>query len=143
MVTRTVTWGDALLVVAVKSPGGLNQTVQRIRKAVGPNIGTRNSFAKLYRVDNPAELAPVDLWRAWLLLTAVEERPEDWGISPEIVPPAIDGERLRERLIAAARRTQAWPSDYIASISDIRTAHTVRTRPSTPNGSTRPRGRVA
>ena len=86
MVTRTVTWGDALLVVAVKAPGGLNQTVERIRKAVGANAGTRNSFAKLYRVDNPAELTPVDLWRAWLLLTAVGESPDDWGIAGDFIP---------------------------------------------------------
>lgn len=85
-ITRTVSWGDALFVKAGRHTGGLNQAVERIRRAIGTQIGVRNSFAKLYDVANPAMLGERDIWRAWLLLTALEEDPSDWGVYDDAVP---------------------------------------------------------
>lgn len=114
MSTRTVTWGDALLVRTVKYPGGLNQAVNRIRGALGPQIGVRNSFAKLYEINDPADLNDRDLWRAWLLLAAIQENPEEWGIDGSVIP-GIHQDRVDtlNRLLAGKPKT----SDYKSPVS--------------------------
>lgn len=96
-ILRTVTWGEALVVAAYRSPDGLKGAVERILSEVGP-VSTRNTFAKLYLVENPKVLSPAELWRAWLLLTALGESPPEWGIPDHILPPSIDAERLRKML---------------------------------------------
>jgi hypothetical protein len=69
-VSRVVTWGEGLVVEMFKVPGGLKAAVDHITAVMGKTVGTRNTFAKLLRVDDPNSLADVDKWRAWLLLTA-------------------------------------------------------------------------
>jgi len=85
MATRTVTWGEGLVVEAFKH-GGLRAAVDRIAATLGSTIGTRNTFAKLQRVEDPSELNERDMWRAWLLLAALGQDPTEWGITIEAVP---------------------------------------------------------
>jgi len=110
---RVVTWGHALLATVVTTPGGLNKAVDRIRGCVGPQIGTRNSFSKLYRVTDPTKISLTDQWRAWLLLTAVGETPAEWDIS-ETVVPAIHRDRTGtlERLLYTPRDLNPEPTGY-------------------------------
>lgn len=93
--TRQVTWGEAIVVAGFRCPGGIKGAVERIRLAVGDHIGTRNTFAKLTHVDDPAELAERDVFRAWLLLAALGEEPNGWGLADDVVPPVADAAVLR------------------------------------------------
>jgi hypothetical protein len=98
MITREVTWGDALVVELFKTPGGLKAVVDAIVEEVGRTIGTRNTFAKLLRVDDPYKLGDRDLYRAWLLLAALGQDPSEWGINENVVPRSIDLDTTRARL---------------------------------------------
>lgn len=106
---REVTWGEGIVVAAFHSAGGLKVAVDHIHTVVGPYIGTRNTFAKLLRVEDPSVLAERDLFRAWLLLTALGEDAESWGISDGVVPNGHDPARLREEL-RACRDSNPKPS---------------------------------
>ena len=108
------------MVAAVKSPGGLNQAVARIRSTVGPHVGVRNSFSKLYRAEGPDELLPVDQWRAWLLLTAVGEDPAEWGITSEDMPELYMSKpgELRELLLSPLPDSNRRVSLYIVDGSE-------------------------
>ncbi len=91
-------WGDALVVATFKAPGGLNVAVSRIRAEAGPQIGVRNTFAKLLHVTDVSSLRGRDQLRAWLLLVALGQEPRDWGLTDDVVPPAYDVDRLRASL---------------------------------------------
>lgn len=93
--TRTVGWGEALLLeVHYRSPG-LNPLVTAINEAVG-GMGVRNTYAKLYNyVQPPTAADPKDYFRAWLVLTALGQNPAEWGISDDAVPAGYDLERVR------------------------------------------------
>lgn len=108
--TRTVTWGDALIVETFKTPGGLRAVVRAIHAEVGNHIGSRNTFSKFYRVDDPAQLSATDQYRAWLLIAGFGLDPADWGLSNNVVPPAVDVDRLRAAL-CARRDSNPKPSD--------------------------------
>lgn len=108
-VTREVTWGDALVVEMFKAHGGLKAAVDHIAKVMGKTIGSRNTFAKLLRVDDPSDLNGADLWRAWLLLTAIGRDPQDWGISDAIVPTYIDIPDLSSRLLLPRQESNLQP----------------------------------
>ena len=101
--TRHVTWGEGIVVELFKTHGGLKAVVDAIVHEMGEMIGTRNTFAKLQRVDDPATLGARDQWRAWLLLTALRQDPADWGIPASIVPNAVDAEHVARRLHALVR----------------------------------------
>jgi hypothetical protein len=95
-----LTWGDALVLKVHRARVGgtrvgLSPFVDAIRAAVGKHIGTRPTFAKLYDVTDVESMSEIERFRAWLLLTAIGEDPDDWGIRADVVPPAIDAERLR------------------------------------------------
>ena len=111
-VTQTVqlSWGDALVLKVHRRRVGLQPYVDAIRAAVGKHIGTRPTFAKLYDVDDVSRLSEVDQYRAWLLLTAMGEDPDDWGIRASVVPPAHDVEHLR-KLLCAIRDSNPEPAD--------------------------------
>lgn len=109
MVTRTVTWGEGLVVEIFKTPGGLKPVVDALIGELGPQIGVRNTFSKLFKVEDPAALDPKDRWRAWLLLTAIGHDPSDWGIDESAVPPAIDVRYLKSRLERVVRRQGLEP----------------------------------
>ena len=120
MSTRTVTWGEALVVEMFKTPGGLKAAVDHITAVVGRTAGTRNTFAKLLRADDPSDLNSTDRWRAWLLLTAVGHNPDEWGLdSAEVVPGYIDTDTLRCNLLLPRMDSNHQPSDCIASIVPI------------------------
>lgn len=93
MRSQHVSWGQSLL-LAVREAGGLNRTVGRINTELGPFLGTRNTFAKLYTVEDPRDLDTQERFRAWVLLVAIGEDPTEWGIEPDAVPPSIDRRRL-------------------------------------------------
>jgi hypothetical protein len=95
---RLVTWGEALVVEAFKMSGGLRAAVDAIHAEVGPHIGSRNTFAKLFKSDSPEALADVDRFRAWLLLATFGQDPADWGIPDGVVPKAFDQGELRSAL---------------------------------------------
>lgn len=98
--TRQVRWGEALIVEVAKIPGGLLHVSNAIKAAVGPVAGTRNTFAKLYDVGDPAELNERDLYRAWLLLAALGQQPGEWGVPDDIITHAAP-DALRARLVEA------------------------------------------
>lgn len=100
---RTVSWGDALTIAVFKSPGGLSHIVEVISEVMGPHYGTRNTFAKLLKAESPEELTGKDQWRAWLMLTALAEDVEEWGIPADLAPKYIDVNALKQELWAAMR----------------------------------------
>lgn len=101
---RIIGFGDALRLEATTTPGGLNHAVDRIRDAVGPQIGTRNTFAKLFRgPDVPSDV--VERQRAWLLLLALGQNPAEWGMADFEPPSAWDLGALRDSL-----SRDAWSS---------------------------------
>lgn len=140
MFTRTVTWGDALLAKTVKhDPRGLARAVDSIHGVIGKQIGVRNSFSKLYAIEDTADMRHNDQWRAWLLLTAIGEDPEEWGIDASVVP-SIHSDRLDtlRRLLTGS----GHPSDYKGQVSH--TAATskprpLRSRPSNRRGNAGPK----
>lgn len=100
MLTRQVTWGEALVVELFKRDGGLKSAVDRVTGLMGKTVGTRNTFAKLLRVDDPTTLSVRDRWRAWLLLAALGLDTQEWGIGDEVVPDYItDIPDLKRRLL--------------------------------------------
>lgn len=100
---KKVGWGEALyLEVHFRSPG-LRQLTDAIRTAVGTHIGTRNTFAKLFEMDEPpTETDPKDRFRAWLVITALGSDPAEWGIGDDAVPPSTDKIVLRDLVNSAS-----------------------------------------
>jgi hypothetical protein len=97
--TREVLWGEALQVEVNKTKKGLRGAVEVIHGAVGPTIGGRSTFAKLYDATGPDDLDPKERWRVWLLLVALSQEPSDWGIDDGCVPYMYSGvEQLKDAL---------------------------------------------
>lgn len=96
---KQVGFGKSLVLEVHFHSNGLKPLTDAIRRAVGDHIGTRNTFAKLYEMDEPPdEDNPKDRYRAWLLLTALGEDPREWGISDDAVPPTTDQDALKDML---------------------------------------------
>jgi hypothetical protein len=104
-----LTWGDALVLKIHRTRVGLKPFVDAIQAAVGKHIGTRPTFAKLYDAADVESMGEVEKYRAWLLLTAMGENPDVWGIRADVVPPASDVVRLRSVLIELVARPSAHP----------------------------------
>lgn len=104
---RVVGWGEALL-LEVHHSGGLNPLVTDIRRALGKQIGVRNTFAKLYDSPEPP-VEEVDRFRAWLILTAIGQDPSAWGLSNDDVPPGYDARKLSKQVMAHSRCTARFP----------------------------------
>lgn len=102
----TVVWGEALAGKARKVRGGMNAIAEAARMVAGPTVGGRSTFAKLYEMSGPPD---EDAWRfrAWLVLAALDETPEEWGISDADVPNGFSPKRLREQVVRALRWTTA------------------------------------
>ena len=96
--TREVTWGPAIYAEIRTYKGGLKRIVQIALDEVGPTVGVRATFAKLFDLDAPPS-APADRLRAWIVITALGEDPEDWGLSTDDIPKSINVNHLREVLI--------------------------------------------
>jgi hypothetical protein len=95
---RTTTWGEALR-RSIEDRRGLLRLVDQIRAELGEVIGARNTFAKLLKIETPGELEGADLLRAWVLLVAMGETPEAWGVdTAKAVPAGFDKDRLRATL---------------------------------------------
>lgn len=96
---RDITWGEGLVVAAFRTPRGLRGAVEAIQAELGPAIGTRNTFGKLLRVTDPAQLNERDRLRAWLLLVALRQEPDEWGVPTSMsLPRSYDEQRLRAML---------------------------------------------
>lgn len=108
-VTREVSWGEGIVVEVFRTHGGLRTVVQAITDEVGATVGTRNTFAKLLRVEDPSTLGERDRWRAWLLLTALHQDPAEWGIGDGVVPRSLDADLLASRLRSSVRRQGLEP----------------------------------
>lgn len=93
------TWGETL---KVKLGRRLAPAVLAIHEAVGPHIGTRNTFAKLFGLAGPPT-DPTEAFRAWLLVTAMQWEPEEWGLSDSVVPRGYDVVVLRELVATESR----------------------------------------
>ncbi len=106
---KQVGFGEALVLEVHFRSSGLKPLTDAIRAAVGTHIGTRNTFAKLYEMDEPPTEAR-DRFRAWLVLTALGQDPNKWGIGDDAVPPATDKETLRDLVIAASGWFSPFPS---------------------------------
>lgn len=101
---RVIGFGDALHLEALSAEGGLNAAVDRIHAVVGVSIGTRNTFAKLFKLVEP----PVGMRereRAWLLLVALGQDPEEWDMGDFEPPVSWDMEAIRD-----SRARGAWYS---------------------------------
>ncbi len=94
--TRRVTWGQALR-IQVHDAGGLKPATERIRRVVGDWPGSRNTFAKLFTSTAPPKEG-ADALRAWLLLCAVGETPEEWGVSDAKLPTGFDTKEVCDLL---------------------------------------------
>lgn len=110
MQTVDFSWGDALVVQVFKAPKGLQGAVEAIRAAVGSNVGSRNTFAKLLRVESVESLTATDRWRAWLLLAALGQDPTQWGLSDEDVPAALDATAIAAAVQCPRRDSNPRPS---------------------------------
>ena len=76
------TWGDQ---VKRAAGGRLATHVTRIGDLVGPVYGSRNTFGRLYDMEQP----PTEqIWRerAWLLVIAADYDPAEFGLSDEDAP---------------------------------------------------------
>ena len=145
-VMREVSWGDALLVEASKFPRGLQGAVEIIRADLGPQIGSRNTFAKLFQAEGPGALTVTDRWRAWLLLVTLGSDPADWGIGRDVVPRAIDASALASDLVVQASRAgkmgipfgaqQGEWSSRKSAVSEERARQDSNLQPSDPLAST-------
>lgn len=93
---KRVTWGEALQIRAVNSPGGLKRQVLKIQHAAGPGIGSRNTFAKLFALDAPPSAAvdPDAALRARLLISALGLDLAEWGVDTIELPPIYDQDRV-------------------------------------------------
>lgn len=90
--TRVIGFGDALRLEATTAPGGLNAAVKRIHMAVGTHIGSRNTFSKLF--DSPdLPTSNKERLRAWLLLVALGQDPNDWSLG-DVELPAVFSRKL-------------------------------------------------
>lgn len=83
--TFTCTWGERLSLEVSGAPGGLKAVVAEIDQRVG-GIATRNTYAKLFDLDGPPETAK-ELLRAALMLAALGQNVETWGIDLDQIPP--------------------------------------------------------
>lgn len=74
---RPTTWGQALVIRIHQSRKGLNPYVNAINEAMGMDVASRPTFAKLLDVAEPSQLDKKQRYLGWLLLTAMGENPED------------------------------------------------------------------
>jgi hypothetical protein len=98
---RTVGWGEALILEVHLTPG--LSPIVRVINAVAGDQGVRNTYARLYDyAEPPTADDPKDYFRAWLLLTALGQKPSAWGIGDDAVPAGYDQDKLRDLLTAAS-----------------------------------------
>src|SRR5690606_14729441 len=57
----------------------------------------RTSLAQVFDLDEPPADGAI-AFRAWVLLTAINENPAEWGVDDSVVPPGYDIDSLREQL---------------------------------------------
>lgn len=117
----TATWGQSLLLCVREVPGGLHAVATAAGMELGPLIGSRNTFAKLYQAKSPADLSEADRLRAWVVLVAIGEDPQHWGLGDVEWPPGVDQERLRSSLPEQlARITHQYDAPvHLASVIDL------------------------
>lgn len=81
-------WGWALKGAVEHRPGGVAAVVRTVRRsAIGPELGSRNAYRKLFDLQRPPEDGK-DIARAAVLLLAVEGDPTapKWGLDMTKLP---------------------------------------------------------
>ncbi|HET6915314.1 MAG TPA: hypothetical protein VFH56_04425 [Acidimicrobiales bacterium] len=126
---RPTTWGQALVIRIHDTRNGLNPYVKAINEAMGVDVASRPTFAKLLDVDEPTQMDSKQRYLAWLLLTAMGENPQDWDVSEDDVPRGVNVRHLKKVLRSVVRHrglgprtrwfevsgnTVAWPVDLAA-----------------------------
>lgn len=113
--TKTVGWGEALLLEVHHDGRGLNPLVKTITEAAG-QLGVRNTYAALYELeDAPTSDDPKDYFRAWLVLVALGQDPEAWGVRDDAVPVAYDVNKLRDLIY----RSSGWLPAMAGHLADV------------------------
>jgi hypothetical protein len=112
------TWGDALVVKVHRTRVGLLPYVNAIQEVVGKHIGSRPTFAKLYDAAEVGELDATEKYRAWLLLTAMGESPEAWGVNDDAVPRGTSIKPLQRELARLVRHQGLEPRTRWFEFSD-------------------------
>ena len=90
-----LTWGELLAGKA------RHLNIRKLSDLAQAHFGgkmNRTSLSDIYNLEAPPTTGIVG-FRAWVILTAIEEDPDTWGVPVDVVPPAFDPERLREVLI--------------------------------------------
>lgn len=98
---RQVTWGEHLELRVNRTTTGLKPIVDAITTAIGPYLGTRNTYAKLFDLEHPPAAATKEYDRAYVLLLMLSEEPGDWGIDEDLVSEAW--KRSRDLLVTSSR----------------------------------------
>ncbi len=89
-------WGKLLAGCMFGVSGGMKGISDRAQTAIGSNMN-RTSLGHVLELDEPPTEGVVG-FRAWVILTALGEDPEEWGVPSSVVPNAFDPDRLRELL---------------------------------------------
>lgn len=111
---RTVGWGEALILEVHLTPG-LGPIVRVINSAVGDQ-GVRNTYARLYDyAEPPTSSEPKDYFRAWLVLTALGQDPNAWGVGDDAVPAGYDLNKVRDLVTNASGWLRLSPDLATAS----------------------------
>ena len=111
MLTRQVTWGEALWLEIKKARGGLASVHRDVQTIAGKHLGNRITFSKLCRYENAEELDEVDALRAWFLLAALGQEPNAWGISDDVLPPSLVPAAELRRQMNAVRESRLGESN--------------------------------
>ena len=95
-----------------------------VAQLLGPFLGGRDAYAKLFRAPEVSALSESDQFRAWLTLTFLGLDPSEYGINDEAVPRHFDVERLRADLYTT-RDSNPEPAD-LGSEDELAARRTAR-----------------
>lgn len=103
-------WGRIVAGRLFGHTGGIKGIADRAQSVIGANMN-RTSLGEVLRLE-AAPTEGVIGFRAWVLLTALGENPEEWGVPGSVVPAASDPTKLAE-LLYAPGDSNPEPSDCV------------------------------
>ncbi len=106
-------WGRLLAGQMFGYPGGMKAIERRAMAAIGSNMN-RTSLREVLALTE-APTSGIVAFRAWVILTALGQDPETWGVPNDVVPPAHDHARLVE-LLYAPGDSNPEPSDVVSDM---------------------------
>lgn len=101
MRTLAPTWGQSLLLTVHDADVGLKNIALAMRVVAPRSAVSGTTLATLYKVANIHEMDDDDRYRAWIVLTALREDLDEWGIDASALDPNVDAEKLRRHLLEA------------------------------------------